>query len=434
MDKILVLGVNHKYAPVAVRERLAFGKDHIAEALQDIGALVDEDRSCGAETVRGEVVLLSTCNRTEIYMRTTSPGSALKGVQAYLADRAGMRVEEIERLCYSYCGEAGVRHLMNVTAGLDSLVLGESEILGQVKRAWKQAQAVDASGPYLAALFRYAITSGKKVRAETEIGRTGLSVATMVVDLAREVFGDLQNPTALLIGAGKISSMAARALVEAGLECVLVANRTYARAEKLASSLGSGRARAVHFDVLEEHMRIADIVICSTGAPHIVLHHDMVAGAMAERNGRPLLVVDLAVPRDADPKIGELGSVRLADIDDLDELVQRRDPVNAATRAQVAEIVEAGCYDFAIWCAERECAPLIRALHAKAESICREQVALTARKLGDASPETQEALEKMSQAIVAQLLHDPIRYLKLHAEVDADKGYANVVEKLFGLN
>ena len=273
---ILMIGLNHKVAPVEVRERLAFGPERIPVVLEEL----KHDEAAGVN----EVVLLSTCNRTEVYICTCDSSGGEAKLREFLADHARLPVGELQRMLYVRRGVEAVEHLMQVAAGLDSLVLGENEILGQVRSAGEMAQAAGATGPILSALFRYAIQAGKRARAETEIGRGDISVASVVVEMAEQAFGPLNERTALLIGAGKISAITARALVKAGLRCILIANRTYERAEKIAKNLNG---TAVHFDVLDEVLMQADIVICSTGAPHIVLHADAVEKAQKIRLWTP---------------------------------------------------------------------------------------------------------------------------------------------------
>lgn len=351
MSDLLLLGLNHTLAPVEVRERLAFGPERLPAALTELRALLAAD-ACSCDDAAPEVAILSTCNRTEIY--AAAGADAERAIRAYLARRGGFDVAALDEFLFAYRCDDAARHLLRVAAGLDSLVVGENEILGQVKAAFEAAHAAGTTGPVLSALFRYAAQAGKRVRSETEIGRAALSVGAIVVELAQEAFGPLADRTALLIGAGKMSSIAGQALLRAGLRCVLVANRTYDRAERLAATLGG---RAVHFDALADNLAAADIVICSTGAPHLVLRADDVRRALDLRrspclpvSASPLLLVaDLAVPRDADPAIGAIPGVRLADIDDLEALVQANHPLAVAARQQAEGIVAEELAGFRAW-------------------------------------------------------------------------------------
>jgi glutamyl-tRNA reductase len=429
MSALLATGLNYKIAPLEVRERLAFGPERVLTVLHNLQAANGSSPE--------QFALLSTCNRTEVYTVAHRPEQTEDAVRACLkqyARRDGVIGAEITPYLYSLRGEQAARHLLRVACGLDSLVKGENEILGQVRKAGELAQAAGTSGATLTALFRYAVQAGKRARRETELGVARRSVATLVVELAQETLGSLEERTALLIGAGKISAMTARALVQAGLHCVLVTNRTFERARRLAQNLGGGvSARAVRFDALSENLAQADLIICSTGAPHIVLHLETVQAARSMKRPRPMLVADLAVPRDVDPAIAALPGVRLVDIDNLEALVEKRHPLAAAVCRQAEEIVSQELDKFLAWQAAREAVPLIQALQCRAQEICLEQTQHTLRRLGGLTPEQQGAVEAMGQAIAGKLLHEPIVHLKeppLDTDLDQYKAWA---EWLFGL-
>ena len=318
---------------------------------------------------------------------------------------------------------------MQVAAGLDSLVLGENEILGQVRSAAEIAHDAGATGPFLSALFRYAIQAGKRARAETEIGRGDISVASVVVEMAEQAFGPLNERTALLIGAGKISSITARALVRAGLRCILIANRTFEKAQKLAKNLNG---TAVHFDMLSDVLTQADIVICSTGAPHIVLSANVVAKAQKIRFERPLLVADLAVPRDADPQIADIPGVQLANIDDLDAIVKTSHPLTASIYQEVEES-SAKSLTVSASGAMRADVFLSFALHNKAEAICQAEVDQTLRRLGPLTPKQARLVEAMGKAIANKLLHEPTIHLRSLSSDEDPSAYLEVVQELYGI-
>ena len=419
---ILMIGLNHKVAPVAVRERLAFGPERIPAVLSELTG----DKTTGIK----EAVLLSTCNRTEVYICTCDSTAGEARLYNFLAGHAKLSPEQVQSMVYVLRGETAAKHLMQVAAGLDSLVLGENEILGQVRSAGELAHAAAATGPILSALFRYAIQAGKRARSETEIGRGDISVASVVVELAEGALGPLHDRTALLIGAGKISTITARALVKAGLRCVMIANRTYERAEKLAKNLNG---IAVHFDALDEVLTQADIVICSTGAPHIVLHADAIAKAQAARGGRPLLVADLAVPRDADPSIASIPNVQLANIDDLEIVVKTSHPLTATIYQEVETIVNRELEDYCQWVRARRCVPVIQALHDKAETIYQAEVEQTLRRLGPLTPRQECLVQAMGKAIANKLLHEPtVRLRELSPEEDLPN-YLELIQDLYGI-
>lgn len=419
---ILMIGLNHKFAPVQVRERLAFGPERIPVALSEI-------LKAGTSGIK-EAVLLSTCNRTEIYICTcdSSVGEAM--LQDFLFQHAKLPAEQLRRMMYIQRGREAAEHLMLVAAGLDSLILGENEILGQVRSAMEIAQVSGATGPILSALFRYAIQAGKRARAETEIGRGEISVASVVVEVAAETFGPLNERTALLIGAGKISSITARALVKAGLRCILIANRTFEKAQKLAKNL---KGTAVRFDSLDEVLSKADIVICSTGAPHIVLHAGVVSKAQKIRRNRPLLIADLAVPRDADPEITSIPGVILANIDDLEIIVKTSHPLTASIYREVENIVQQELDGFCQWCNARCCKPVIQALHSKAETIYQTEVEQTLRRLGPLTLRQERLVRAMGKAIAGKLLHEPTIRLRELSPDENLSTYLELVQDLYGI-
>jgi len=433
---LLLIGLNHTIAPVEVRERLAFGAERLGTALTELCDLLAAE-VCSCDDGAPEVVILSTCNRTEVYAWAGGEAEAI--IRRYLAGRSGLAADVLAGYLYVRRCDDAAHHLLRVAAGLDSLVIGENEILGQVKDAFEAAHAAGTTGPVLSALFRFAAQAGKRVRSETDIGRLALSVATIVVEMAQAAFGPLADRTALLIGAGKMGSIAGQALVRAGLRCVLVANRTFDRAQQLAAKLGG---RAVRFDALAENLAAADIVICSTGAPHLVLRAADVERALERRHASPLplsasprlLVADLAVPRDADPAIAEIPGVRLADIDDLEAIVRANHPLAAAVRDAAEGIVQEELAGFRAWQSARCCVPVIQALRVRADAICQAEVEKTLRKLGDLSPRQQEMIAAMARAIANKLLHEPVVRLKEPPLGIPLEEYAELAETLFGLD
>lgn len=429
---LVLVGFNHKIAPIALRERFACAPERLGTALPELAQQIAAYTEEGAADI--ELVWLSTCNRTEVYLFGQDSTPETQVVIQYLAQRAGMPPQDLTPFLYTLNGTDAVEHLLTVAAGLDSLVVGENEILGQVKLAYEVARKAGTTGSFLAGLFRQAIRTGKRVRSQTEIGLTSHSIAQVVTYLAEKIFDSLDNRTALLIGAGKISALTARALVAAGLHCVLVTNRTYERAERLAQSLGADQAQAVHFEALGDFLKDADIVISSTSAPHIVLHTQVVTEARQHRQGRPLLIADLAVPRDVDPAVGILPGVQLVDIDSLDSLVQEYFPLSTEVRATTEDLVAAGVSEFVTWCAERSVAPLICALRTRAETICQHEVDTTLRKMGEVTPEQRRSIEAMGKAIIAKLLHAPITSIKEHPDTCESGEYVQVIRQLFRLN
>lgn len=425
MSGLLMVGVNYRSAPLAAREKLHFSAQALPAALAHIADRYVSSSSGGEPA---ELALLSTCNRTEVYAWAGAPQAASAAIAAFLNETAGAgSPDSLNEHLEFFHDEAAAGRLMRVAAGLDSLVAGENEILGQVKDAYTLALQANACGPVLSALFRQAIQCGKRARSETEIGCLQRSVATVVVDLAKELAPNLGQRCALLIGAGKISAMTARALAKAGLRFILVTNRTFDRAQKLAAVYGG---RAVHFDALPQSLAAADIVICSTGAPHIVLHAEAVMTAMQQRPRRPLLVADLAVPRDADPQIAAIPNVRLVDIDGLQETALQH-PLAAAVHECVECIIAEETFAFQSWLRGRRQAAVIRQLTAKADGICTEQVQKTAHRLGIEDSNQQAALQTMATAIARQIMHAPIAYIKNNQD---DGEFDTLIREMFGIN
>jgi len=396
---ILFLGLNHKTAPVEIRERLAVTPHHLSETLTQLRAAPGVS----------EVALVSTCNRFEIYAVVENSVAGQTALTNALAEARDVCACDFACHLRAWSDADAVRHLCRVAAGLDSLLIGEHQILGQVKDALQIAHDAGTMGAMLSALFRQAIIAGKRAHSETEIGQGARSLGQVAVTLAREVLGDLQNRTALLIGAGKISKLAGRALVESGLRWILVANRTFDRAARLADEL---KGRAVHFDALADGLAQADVIIVASGAPHIVLHARDLARAMELRAHRPLVVIDLAVPRNVDPAIREIVGARVFDVDDLSAVVATQHPVAATALAQVEQIVEEETKNFLAWWRERALAPAIQDLLVQAETIRQAEVAKAFAHLGSLDPAQQRAVDTLASALVNKLVYTSIQKIK----------------------
>lgn len=437
MDALCLLGLNHHLAPVEVRGQLAFRPEQILRLLGEMTA--QQIRPCG---VIREAVMLSTCFRTELYLWLAEPVNEQILTRAEAEARTLLaRYSTASDLCVFSHGEQVAEHLLRVAAGLDSLVLGECEVLGQVRAAYELAQQAGSAGAMLSALFRQAIQAGKRVRHETDLGRLNVSIGTVLVEHSEQLFGSLSGRTALLIGAGKISAITARALLRAGLHCVLVANRTYDKAKQLAEALGG---QAVHFDALREYLSVADIVICSTSAPHILLHAGDVQAVIqdkirqagtaietADQSGvTRMLIADLSVPCNADPAIAELPGVKLVRIDDLALDLQR----HPLSDPRVEEVLSQELNYFQEWCSARRSAALIRALRQQAEAICEAEIQRTLRRMGTLTEEQKEQIRLMGQALINKMLHQPIDWLR-HIPCDEDpEPYYELIEELYRIS
>jgi glutamyl-tRNA reductase len=397
---LVLVGTSHRLAPVEVRERVALDLDAaggLAQRLAD----------------GGEAVCLSTCNRTELYLAHTDPDQA--------EERAGAALAEGEIELYRLRGEAAALHLFRVAAGLDSLVPGEGEILGQVRDAYEAGSC----GPVLDRLFRQALHAGKKVRAETAIGESPASISSAAAALAQQVFGELEGCRVLLIGAGEVSELAARSLAARGASIAAVSSRTPERAEELATRFDG---RAVAFDQLDDELAQADVVVSATSAPGYVL----TAGQVPERKGRPLFVIDLAVPRDVDPTVSELDGCYLYDIDDLQAVVSESLSGRWREAARAEAIVAHEVGSFRDWQASLDVVPAIASIRERAETIRSSELAKAEGRLGGLSESERRTVESLTTQIVNKLLHVPIVRLKEAAATDG-AGYVEAARHLFGL-
>ncbi len=390
--RLLLVGTSHRLSPLEVRERVALDHDGEAALARRIGE-------------GGEAVCLSTCNRTELYLAAADTDAAGERATAALADLGGIPRGELEPYLYRLEQDAAATHLFRVAAGLDSLVPGEGEIQGQVRSAYERG----AVGPLLDRLFRHALHTGKRVRTETAIGESPASVASAAAALAAQVFGDLAGRRILVIGAGKIGDLAARNLVGRGAQLLFVANRTVDRATSLAERFG---ATALPLDTVEQELAGTDIVVSSTSARGQILSADQVRRALPKRKGRPLLLVDLAVPRDLDPAIKELPGCFLYDIDDLQSVVEETLSGRRGEAIRAEAIVAAEGDRFSEWLGSRDIVPAISSLRERAEAIRRGELAKASPRLAGLSEPERNAVESLTNQIVNKLLHQPIMRLK----------------------
>jgi glutamyl-tRNA reductase len=414
---VAVAGMSHRSAPVEVRERVAFppcaGRGFVRR-LKDEG-------------VAAEAVLLSTCNRTEVYAVVEDEGARERMLELLAEDR-GVGRASLERDTYWLTDAGAVRHLYRVAASLDSMVVGEGQILGQVREAYRAATEEHCAGQILNRLFHTSLRVGKKVRSETGIGDSSLSVPRVAVKLAEEVFGSLAQRRALVLGAGDMSELVVKHLKDRGVSDLLIANRTPERAGMLARRVGG---RAVPFDALAAELPEVDVVVSSTGSGEWILRSETVAEAIESRQD-PLFLIDIAVPRDVDPVIQNLENVYLYDIDDLQAVVER----NAEGRQDAAEEGEAmispAVLEFMSWLSSLHVVPLIKELRDGAEQIRRHELSRALKKM-DLSPEEEAAVERMSHSLMNKLLHGPISELKALAEAGHPLESAEVRRRLLAL-
>jgi glutamyl-tRNA reductase len=419
MSELLAIGVSHKTAPVEIRERLALTDRQAAEFLRDIRGAADVQ----------EAVAISTCNRTELYLVASDPVEAESTALTMLSRQAGIRPTALASAIYAHRNCDAARHLYRVTAGLESMIVGENEIQGQVKRAYDAALAKETTGPLTNRLFKAAIETGKRVRTETAIGERQLSLPAVAVSLARELLGELSGREVVILGTGETSELTARALADSGVRAVFVATRRRDRAIGLARRYGG---ISVNFDELPHTLQRADIVVAATASPHVLLEAAELEEVMIRRGQRPMLLIDLAVPRDIDSASAGLAGVSLYDIDDLQAVIARNRRVRQAEARKAEGIIEEEIQQFATWLGSLEVLPTLSALRARANEIAAQVVHENAGKWESASARDLERIDALAGAVVNRLLHDPTMRMK---ELRDDRVHARmaIVRELFGL-
>jgi len=419
VSELLAIGVSHKTAPVEVRERVALLDARGAEFVRDLR---------GTGEVQ-EAVTISTCNRTELYLVVGNPVEAESRALSMLASQAGIRPTSLAASIYSLRNCDAARHLYRVTAGLESMIVGEAEIQGQIKRAYEAGIAGETVGPLTNHLFKAALATGKRVRHETAIGERQLSLPAVAVALAREQLGDLVGRMVVIVGTGETGELAARALSDSGGRPVFVASRRRDRAISLARRYGG---ESMSFDELPQALERADIVVAATASPHLLLEAAELSEVMRLRVGRPLLLIDLAVPRDIDAACGEIDGVSLYDIDDLQAVIARNRKVRQAEARKAEGIIEEEIQRFAVWLGSLEVLPTLTALRAHGSSIAQQVVAENAGKWDSLSARDAERVDALSRAIVNRLLAAPTARLK---ELQDDRVHARMalIRDLFGL-
>jgi glutamyl-tRNA reductase len=419
VSELLLLGTSHKTAPLALRERVA-----LTEAAADLFL-----RDLAVHPEIREAVVLSTCNRTELYVVAGDPVEAETTVLGMLARRAGLRPTELLEGIYSHRNCDAARHLYRVTSGLESMIVGEAEVQGQVKRAYEAALAARTTGPLTNKLFRAALATGKRVRTETAIGAGGASVASVAVEAARTALGELASRHVLIIGAGETAELTARALAEQGVSTMFVANRRRDRAIALAQRFGGG---TISFDALPAELERADIVVASTSSPHPIVGAQELALVTEARGRRPLLLLDLAVPRDVDPDCAALPGVTLVDIDGLQAQVARTHSERRMEARRAEGIVEEEIQTFAGWLGTLEVLPTIAALRERADRLVADLLAENAPRWEAMTERDRERVEAMLRAAVKRLLHEPTQRVRA---LDGDRRHArlSLLRELFGI-
>jgi glutamyl-tRNA reductase len=418
---LLALGVSHRTAPLELRERLALTEGRAAGVLS---GLVGEEQIT-------EAAAISTCNRTELYIVAADTVEAESAALGVLAREASIPPTDLLGPLYSLRGVDAAAHLFAVTAGLDSMILGEAEIQGQIKRSYELALVEGASGAVLNRLFRGALAAGKRARTETGIGEKGVSIPSVAVELAQRNLGDLSDRRVLLVGAGETSELTARALAARGVEAVFVANRRYNRAIGLAQQFGG---TAVRIDELPAQLERADIVVSATDSPHHLIERSELVEVVRLRGERSLLLIALAVPRDIDPACRELTGVSLHDVDDVQAIVERNASGREAEARRAQGILDSELSRFERWLAAQEVTPTVAALRERADAIVAQVLAENESRWEDLSDADRERVELMARAIASRLLHEPT--VRIKGVADRDDAYLQVsaLRELFGLD
>jgi glutamyl-tRNA reductase len=421
VSELLAIGVSHMTAPLELRERAALTEGRATGVLSELVA---------ADGIQ-EAAAISTCNRTELYLYAADPVAAESLALATLAREADIRPTELVGHLYSLRGVDAAHQVFRVTAGLESMIIGEAEIQGQVKRAYELALVEGATGPILNRLFRGALAAGKRARSETGISEGALSVPQVAVELAQRTLGDLRSRSVLVVGAGETAELTARALSARGVEAVFIANRRYDRAIGLAQRFGG---RAVRFEELPEQMAEADIVASSTSSPHSIIEREALAEVMSERVDRPLLLIDLAVPRDIHPACRELGGVTLYDMDDLQALVERNASGREAEARRADAVLRSELARFERWMATQDVAPTIAALRSRGHEVVERVLEENESRWEGLTEADRERMETMAKAIASRLLHEPT--LRMRRSADDEDSYAKIaaLRDLFGLD
>ncbi len=419
---IILSGINHKTCPVEIRERLSFAPEEIQQFL----SLLKED------PLIEEAILLSTCNRTECYLLAKEDLPAREKALEYLYRKKSVTSQEFRVYTYFMKDMDVIEHLFSVASGIDSMIIGEGQILRQIKEAYRMAMDIGSINNVMGRLFRSAITCGKRARSETEIGTGASSVSLAAIEFAKMLFGDLSGKTTMIIGAGKMAQIAAKHLSRYNLKQVIVANRDFRKACEMAVLF---KGEAINFDKVEDYLSRVDIVISSTGAPHYVVYFDTIKRAIKKRHNRPLFLIDIAVPRDIEPSINKLPNVFLYDIDDLQEAVKstlnkRRDEID-----KVKDIINTEKDKFIFWYRSRKAVPLIKSIKKRAEKIRKDELSVVIPKLSHLPASDMKIIDNTTKKMINKLLHSTIIRLKeVSSSRKTDLNLVELIGELFDVD
>ncbi len=421
MPDIILLGLNHKTAPIELRECLALSKEETEASL----------KTFQKSQAISEVMLISTCNRVEILMAVHDKSNAVDAVKTHLSKLKKVSITKFEKSLYLHEGDDAVRHVFRVASSLDSMVVGEPQILGQMKEAYHTATSNKTSGVLLNRLLHRTFFVAKRIRSETGIGDYAVSISYAAIELGRKIFGTLEGKKVLLIGAGEMAELSVEHLIRNKVEDIFVANRTFERGVKLAKQF---KGNAVKFEEIVDCLQIVDIIISSTGSPDYVVKRNQVKGIMRNRRNRPLFFIDIAVPRDIDPEINRLNNSYIYDIDDLQGVVDENVESRQMEAIKGERIVDEAVINFRQWYKNMEVVPTIVALRNKIDNIAKAEIKKTLRSLNHLSEDNDQAINTLVNAMLNKILHDPTLLLK-NSELHSEKSlYIDVTRKLFKLD
>jgi len=418
---LILVGVNHKTTPVEIREKLAFTKGKIEQSVDHLFNFPDII----------EHTILSTCNRVEIYARANSQDSAIKSIKQFICDFHQLSLVELEDHFYSYSNKEAVEHLFRVSSSLDSMILGEAQILGQVKEAYSLARDLRSTGLVLNQLFEKAFSIAKKVREETGIAERSVSISSAAVELAQKIFDDLENHTVMLVGTGEMAELAAKHLISYGVKTIYVTSRTYERAANLARTLNGS---ALDFEAFKNELHRADIVITSTSAPNFIIKKEIVEKAIHERKNKPIFFIDIAVPRDIEPDVNDLENVYLYDIDDLQVVVSANIKEREKEAKNAMNFISQEVTKFNNWVGALDAVPTIVEIRKKAENIRKQEIEKTLKKISHLSEDDKKLLRQMSSSMVNKILHKPTIKLKQKTQSEDGHVYLKSIRHLFHLD
>jgi glutamyl-tRNA reductase len=418
---LILVGVNHKTTPVEIREKLAFTQGKIEESV---------DRLLNFPDII-EHTILSTCNRVEIYARANCQDSAIKSIKQFICDFHELSPIELEDHFYSYRNEKAIEHLFRVSSSLDSMILGEAQILGQVKDAYSLARDLRSTGLVLNQLFEKAFSIAKKVREETGIAERSVSISSAAVELAQKIFDGLENHTVMLVGTGEMAELAAKHLISYGVKTVYVTSRTYDRAANLARTLNGS---ALDFEAFKNELHRADIVITSTSASSFIIKKEMVEKAINKRKNKPIFFIDIAVPRDIEPDVNDLENVYLYDIDDLHVVVSANMKEREKEAENAMNLISQEVTKFNNWIGALDAVPTIIEIRKKAENIRKQEIERTLKKIPHISEGDKELLRQMSSSMINKILHKPTIKLKQKTQSEDGHIYLKAIRHLFHLD